>query len=242
MMDIQRLIALVVFSFSALLLWDAWQKHNAPKQVPAPASVTTPSAVPKPSTSLETTTPPAATHATSPQPPSAGAAAVSGGEPIVVHTDMMDVELSTMGGDIRRVTLDKVRSADNTKPLTLMEPDPKHFFTTQTGLLGEGLPSHKTLYEADSKSYTLAPNEDKLEVRLRARDASGVEVVKHLTFHRGTYVVDVTYEVANKTGKPIASYAYFQFLRDGNPPSSDAAQTSHFGGVSTFTGPAVFTE
>ena len=35
-MDIQRLIAFVVFSFSALLLWDAWQKHNAPK-APAPA-------------------------------------------------------------------------------------------------------------------------------------------------------------------------------------------------------------
>jgi YidC/Oxa1 family membrane protein insertase len=35
MMDTQRLIALIVFSFSTLLLWEAWQKHNAPKTVAA---------------------------------------------------------------------------------------------------------------------------------------------------------------------------------------------------------------
>jgi YidC/Oxa1 family membrane protein insertase len=39
-MDIQRLIAFVVFSFSALLLWDAWQKHNAPKALPAAVATT----------------------------------------------------------------------------------------------------------------------------------------------------------------------------------------------------------
>src|SRR5258705_12062414 len=31
-------------------------------------------------------------------------------------------------------------------------------------------------------------------------------------------------------------------MRDGNPPSEDAAQTSAFAGVTTFTGPAVYTE
>ena len=36
MMDTQRLIAFIVFSFSAILLWDAWQKHNAPKVPPLP--------------------------------------------------------------------------------------------------------------------------------------------------------------------------------------------------------------
>ena len=48
MMDTQRLIALVVFSFSALLLWDAWQKHNAPK---APVAVSAPAAAGVPSAS-----------------------------------------------------------------------------------------------------------------------------------------------------------------------------------------------
>jgi len=242
-MDIQRLIALVVFSFSAMLLWDAWQKHNAPRQVAAPASVSSPSAVPKPSTTLDTApTTPGTAAAPTPAPPAA-ATAESGGEPIVVRTDMMDVELSTLGGDIRRVTLNHVFSAsDRTKRLTLLEPDPKHFFVTQSGLLGEGLPSHKTVFEPESKAYALAPSQDTLDVRLRARDASGLEVVKRLTFHRGSYLVEVAYELTNKSGKALTPYAYFQFLRDGNPPSEEAAQTSSFGGVSTFTGPALFTE
>jgi YidC/Oxa1 family membrane protein insertase len=168
---------------------------------------------------------------------------VTGGEPIVIRTDTMEVELGTLGGDIRRVTFNHVYSAlDRTKPLTLLQPDPKHFFITQSGLLGEGLPSHKTLYEAQAKSFTLAPGQDTLEVRLRAKEAGGLEVVKRLTFHRGSYVVDVAYDVANRSDKPVTPYAYYQFLRDANAPSEEAAQTSSFGGVSTFHGPAVYTE
>ena len=43
--------------------------------------------------------------------------------------------------------------------------------------------------------------------------------------------------MANTSDKPIAPHAYFQFLRDDNPPSEEAAQTSAFAGVTTFTGP-----
>ena len=150
MMDTQRLIALVVFSFSALLLWDAWQKHNAPKVPPAPAAVTVPAGVPQPTGQLAAPPAPAAPGAsTAPAAPTASPV-VSGGEAITVRTDLFDVELSTAGGDIRRLTLREVHSAlDRTKPLTLMEPDAQHYFVTQTGLLGEGLPNHKTVYQPE---------------------------------------------------------------------------------------------
>ena len=51
MMDTQRLIAFVVFSFSALMLWEAWQKHNAPKP-PVPTTASAPIGVPQPSKDL----------------------------------------------------------------------------------------------------------------------------------------------------------------------------------------------
>jgi YidC/Oxa1 family membrane protein insertase len=79
-------------------------------------------------------------------------------------------------------------------------------------------------------------------VRLRAHDGSGAEVVKRYVFHRARYVIDVDYDVTNKGDKPIAPFAYYQFLRDSNAPSQQAAQTSSFGGVTTFTGPALYTE
>ena len=109
-------------------------------------------------------------------------------------------------------------------------------------MLGENLPTHKTAYETEGRSHALAPNQETLEVRLKAREAGGAEVVKKYRFRRGSYVIDVAYEIANKTDKPLPAHAYFQFLRDGNPPSEQAAQTNAFAGVTTFTGPALYTE
>jgi YidC/Oxa1 family membrane protein insertase len=238
MMDTQRLIALVVFSFSALLLWDAWQKHSAPKNIPVPTT-TAPSISAPPGATPQAT---GAGPAPMPAAPSAGASQATGA-PIIVKTDLFDVELNTLGGDIRRITMKNVHSAlDRTQPLTLMEPDPKHYFVTQTGLLGEGLPSHKTLYEADGRSFVLGNGKDSIEVRLTAHAPNGAEIVKRYVFRRGSYVIDVAYDVTNKSDKPLAPYAYFQFLRDGNPPSEQAAQTSAFAGVTTFTGPAIYTD
>jgi YidC/Oxa1 family membrane protein insertase len=240
MLDTQRLIALIVFSFSALLLWDAWQKHNAPKIVAAPAT-TIPAAPSAPGSAPAAPVTPSGSAA--PAVPTTSAAAQATGEPVIVKTDLLDVELNTLGGDIRRVTMNQVHSAlDRTQPLTLMEPDARHYFITQTGLLGEGLPTHKTAYQTEKRSYALQPGKDSIEVRLTARDANGVEVVKRYLFKRGSYVIDVAYDVTNKTDKPISPFAYFQFLRDSNPPSEQAAQTSAFAGVTTFTGPAIYTD
>ncbi len=243
MMDTQRLIALFVFLMSSLMLWDAWQRHNAPKPVPAPTAAKTPAGVPQPSTAL---TPPSAAPtpgAPAPAVPAPGQGAAAGGQPVIVDTDLFEVELGTVGGDIRRVTMKTVGSAlDRKQPLTLMEPNSKHFFVTQSGLLGEGLPTHKTTYEAEATRYALAPNQDAIEVRLKAREVAGAEVVKKFRFRRASYLIEVSYEVANKTDKPLPAHAYFQFLRDGNPPTEAAAQTNAFAGVTTFTGPAVYTE
>jgi YidC/Oxa1 family membrane protein insertase len=240
-MDTQRIIAFVVFSFSALMLWEAWQKHAAPKPIPAITATTTQQGVPQTSAPLAPTN--SATGSTpAPSLPQAATPAAAG-EAVTIKTDLLDVEINTAGGDIRRVTLLQVFSAtDRSKPLTLMEPHSKHYFVTQSGLVGDGLPMHRSPYAADATHYALEAGKDTVEVRLKARDATGAEVVKRFRFHRGSYLIDVAYEVTNRGDKTIAPQAYFQFVRDGNPPSQDAAQTSAFAGVSTFTGPAVYTE
>ncbi len=240
MMDTQRLIALVVFSFSALMLWDAWQKHNAPPPVPAPAATQATPAAPA-SVPQQPGQAPAAAAVPGVQAPAGEALAA--GRTVHVTTDLFDVDINTAGGDIRRLTFRKVFSAqDAKKPLTLLEPDPQHYFVTQSGLLGDGLPTHKATYRAQADAYRMGDGRDTLEVALAAEDASGAKVVKRYRFHRGSYEIDVGYDVTNTGTQPLSPYAYFQFLRDGNPPSSAAAQTSHFGGVSTFTGPAMYTE
>ena len=244
MMDIRRIITLVIFTLSALMLWDAWQKYNAAHMpqvatsvpaVPGHAEFFPPKAqAPAPSVPGAAATPAA--------PISAGPVAPAG-QTITVKTDLFDVEINTQGGDIRRVTMKQQHSAlDRTQPLTLMEPDPQHYFVTQTGLLGEGLPNHKSAYEAEQTAYSLVDGKESLEVRLKAHERNGVEVVKRFTFRRDTYLIDVAYDVANKSDKPITPFAYFQFLRDSNTPAQQAAPTSSFGGVTVFTGPAIYTD
>jgi YidC/Oxa1 family membrane protein insertase len=199
------------------------------------------SAVPAPSTLAPGAQPPAAPLPASPAAPSA--AAVGNGTPLIVRTDLLEVEINTLGGDIRRVTMLKVFSAlDRSKPLTLLEPSAKHFFVAQSGLLGEGMPTHLTAYEAEGLDFVLRDGAEAVEVRLRSRAATGAEVVKKYTFRRGSYLIDLAYEVKNTSGAPIAPVGYFQFMRDANPPSEEAAQTNAFAGVATFTGPAVFTQ
>ncbi|HUL96289.1 MAG TPA: membrane protein insertase YidC [Usitatibacter sp.] len=245
MMDTQRIIALVVFSLSSLMLWEAWQKHQAAHVTPLPAS-TVPAApgkadlaAAKPAAEMPGA--PAAVNV-SPVAPVASTATADAGPPVVVDTDLLQVEISPVGGDIRKVTMKQQHSAlDRTQPLTLMEPDPKHYFVTQSGLLGDSLPDHRAAYEPERRAYSLG-GKDSVEVRLDARTPEGTEIVKRFVFHRDSYLVDVSYVIANKSDKPLVPFAYFQFLRDGNPPSEQAAQTSYFGGVSTFLGPAVYTD
>jgi len=42
-----------------------------------------------------------------------------------------------------------------------------------------------------------------------------VKVAKLLTFHRGSYLIDVAYEITNNGETTLQPHAYFQFTRDG---------------------------
>ncbi|MEX1074653.1 MAG: membrane protein insertase YidC, partial [Burkholderiales bacterium] len=72
-MDTQRLILFFIFSFSLLLLWDAWQKEQQPKSAPAPAVQSAPG-VPTPAKPLVPAPSPGATA----KPATAAAAAIPG--------------------------------------------------------------------------------------------------------------------------------------------------------------------
>ncbi|EXI85579.1 MAG: hypothetical protein AW12_02263 [Candidatus Accumulibacter sp. BA-94] len=51
-MDNRRLLLLLIFSFSLVMLWDAWQKYNQPKAPPVAVAGTAEAPAPKPSSSL----------------------------------------------------------------------------------------------------------------------------------------------------------------------------------------------
>ncbi|MBI4291663.1 MAG: membrane protein insertase YidC [Betaproteobacteria bacterium] len=231
-MDTQRLILFFVFSFSLLLLWDAWQKETRP---PPPVATTQPAP-----------TAPAGQQAAPPAPTSAlkGSEAVpaaeAGGTPrprqtVRVTTDALRVDIDTLGGDISYVEfLQHKDTIDKNKNFVLLSPE--HRYAAQSGLIGTGLPNHKSLYTAQAGAVTLPSGKDSVSVRLEATGAEGTKVAKILTFHRGSYLIDITHEITNGSSSPLATSVYYQLTRDGTSPPGDNYM------VSTFTGAAAFND
>ncbi|HWS12906.1 MAG TPA: membrane protein insertase YidC [Rhodocyclaceae bacterium] len=233
-MDTQRLILLLVFTFSLVMIWEGWQKRGQPKAPPAAAAQQTQSAVPTP-----TPTPGATSAAPVPDVsavPGAGQPAANLPKAVVV-TDLVVADVSAQGGEITRLELKQYQATeDKSSPFVLFDSGTKHVYLQQSGLIGEGLPNHKTVWTLQPGRYELKPGEDTVQLRLEAPEADGVKVAKLMTFHRGSYVVDIAYEIENKRAANIAPHAYFQLTRDGKPPEGQTAM------LQTYTGAAVFTD
>jgi YidC/Oxa1 family membrane protein insertase len=226
-MDTQRLILFVVFSFSLLMLWEAWQKETRPPVAATPT--TTQGAVPTPSAIGES---PQAKGTSVP-----ATAAVEGGprDLLKVTTDLVKADIDTRGGDIVYLELLQQRDArDDSRNFVLFGPE--HRYIAQSGLIGTGLPNHKTQFRAQAKEFALAPARDKLEIRLEAGAPQGVKVTKVLTFHRGSYRIELAEEISNGSAAPLSTDAYFQLTRDGKAAGGDPYMTQ------TYTGAAVYTE
>jgi YidC/Oxa1 family membrane protein insertase len=227
-MDTQRLILLFIFSFSLLMLWEAWDKQRRPKPPAAPPAAQ--EGVPAPAK-------PAAPGAPSAVPATAPAAE---GETIRVRTDLLVAEIDTLGGTLKRVELLRHKQAkDSNEPLVLLGPE--HHYAAQSGLAGEAGPNHRTMWQAAAGERVLQPGRDALEVRLTAPGKDGLQVTKIYTFRRDSYVIDVALELKNAGAAPVSAYSYFQLTHDGKPQSSTNAVAETFGAQS-FTGFALYTE
>jgi YidC/Oxa1 family membrane protein insertase len=229
-MDTQRLILFFVFSFSLLLLWEAWQKESRPAQTAAAPteSVPAPSAPPKSAQSAQVLPP-------APQAAESGASATLAHERIQVSTDLLRAEIDTNGGDLAYLELVEHKdTSDKSKPVVLFGPE--HNYAAQSGLIGPGLPNHRTAYSSAQKQVVLKPGQDSVEVRLEAPGPEGVKAAKILRFTRGSYLIEVRQEIENQSSSPVSAHAYFQLVRDGKSPA-DANRMA-----STYTGAAVYSE
>ncbi len=158
-------------------------------------------------------------------------------EPIRIQTDVLRIEISPRGGTLASAWLldypvmperpeDKVR---------LFKPDTPNLFLAQSGLIGtnpEILPTHEAIFESTTTSHALAPGQDALDVVLTWTHASGVQVRKHYTFRRGSYVVTLTQEIVNGGGVPVVARAYNQLQRtDLIDPNATRFVYTYTGGV-----------
>ncbi|MBI4937987.1 MAG: membrane protein insertase YidC [Nitrosomonadales bacterium] len=227
-MDFQRFFLLLIFSFSVFLLWEGWQRSQHPETQSAPAQA--PAASAPPVAAAVSASRPGSTEIQTQQKREAG-------QKITVKTDLLVAEISTVGGDLRRLEFTQHYDAlDKSKPFALLQEQKAHTYIAQTGLLGDGLPTHHSIFAAEASEYRLEKGKDSVEVRLSAIDVKGAKISKIFVFRRGSYLIEVGYEIENISPTSLTPSAYFQLVRDSTPPEGG----SQF--VPTYTGPAVYTE
>jgi YidC/Oxa1 family membrane protein insertase len=233
-MDSFRLFAAMVFAVSVFLLFDAWNKERSP-QPPSPDQAAQRSDLPMPSPTL----PPGTVAPTAPTNNTAPVATPAAGNlpPIIVRTDVLIAEIDPVGATLRRLEFSQHRDKlDKSKNFVLFQKDAVHTYLAQSGLIGDELPNHTTAYSSPATNYELREGSDELVVNLTASGTKSVGVTKTLTFHRGSYVVDEVYQIANRGTVEIKPFAYFQLVRDGTPAAGDSKM------VPTYTGAAIYTD
>ena len=236
-MDLQRIFLFLIFSFSLMLVWDGWQRHQHPEQQVQQRASSNAELQKSQSALPEVLTPPSSSgteHTNIAPLPKQNAP----GKAITVKTDFLEAEISTIGGDISRLTLLKhPDSLDKSKPLVLFNRgEGTHNYYAQSGLIGKELPNHNSLFVSAKDHYELAGNADQIQVILKPAGDTKLQVAKIITFHKSSYLIDISYELENNGKQAINTSSYFQLVRDSLPPEG----SMRF--LPTFTGAAVYTD
>jgi YidC/Oxa1 family membrane protein insertase len=260
-MDIKKLVLVMIFFTSALFLWEEWKKEQLPQSpsnnmggqeggqhAAAPANFATQGAKSEANAQLQGGGTPVPGEKLISAQPTKGSSSEGGavstvvsnklesGEKILVKTDMVVAEIDTAGGDLRHLELLHHPSReDKSKPFALLQNEFARVNVAQSGLIGEGLPSHKTRYTADSKSYNLVVGEDTVEIRLSAPEVAGIKATKIYTFHRGSYLIDVRFEINNQGSSVIQPFSYFQVLRASAPVEASMFMVPQYTGATVYT-------
>ncbi|MBS0416364.1 MAG: membrane protein insertase YidC [Proteobacteria bacterium] len=215
----------------ALMVWlnyDAWQRDYAPPPNitnivqpanPNPATATSSpndlaNQIPQASSPKESA--PAA-GATAPGAADTTSAPAATSAPVVhVRTDVLDIDISTLGGTIQRADLLKYpKVKGETTPVRLENQDePQSTYLLQSGLTGTSpTPSHLTALQSAKSSYDLGTGNE-LRVPLTWTNDNGVQVTKTFVFRRGEYAIDIEYDVENHSNAPWSAAPYAQILRN----------------------------
>ncbi len=219
-MENQRIFVWAALGMVLWLNYIAWQKDYA-LPPPSPAAATTTSSNSKstvetlPELPSATGLPPVPAAATPAEPSDA---AVPDAPTIRVVTDVLDLQISTRGGELQRAELLKYPKAKNQPdiPVRLFDSQGAALFVARSGLRvadQRAEPTHLAMFETAATSYTLKDGEAQLEVPLTWTDAAGLTVTKTYIFKPGSYRIDLKYEVANQSGSDWRAASYVQIVR-----------------------------
>ncbi|MBY0243761.1 MAG: membrane protein insertase YidC [Burkholderiaceae bacterium] len=231
----KRTILWIVFGASLFLLWNNWMISTGRPSMFAPPAPTSSPAAKKSDLPAAAALAASAAAVATPGAPGAPDVAAFKRETITITTDVVKVDIDTLGGVVTRLELLKHHDKIDTKKNQLLfQQDGTRKFLAQTGLVGAaGLPNHTSGFTAKPGARVLGDG-NQVQLVLEA-EQGGVKLVKTYTFKRGEYAIDVRHDVTNLTAAPLAPQLYMQLVHDGNKPEGDTWFNS------SYTGPTLYT-
>ncbi|MBF4335046.1 membrane protein insertase YidC [Vibrio anguillarum] len=200
-MDSQRNILLIALALVSFLLFQQWQvaKNPAPQAVEQAQNSSTLTA---PSMADELDPAPAVTNASA--------------KTITVKTDVLTLSIDTVGGDVVKAELNKYDAELNSEdPFVLLKNIPGHQFIAQSGLVGpQGIDlssNNRPNYTVSVDTFALADGQDELRIPMTYQ-ANGLEYTKTFILKRGSYALDVEFDVVNQSGNnaTLGMYAHLR--------------------------------
>ncbi|EGU35812.1 putative inner membrane protein translocase component YidC [Vibrio ichthyoenteri ATCC 700023] len=199
-MDSQRNILLIALALVSFLLYQQWNvaKNPAPQAIEQAQSS---SSLPAPSFADEL----------DPAPSQQAAAKI-----ITVTTDVLTLSIDAVGGDVVQADLNQYSAElDSPERFELLKNEPGHQFIAQSGLVGpQGIDlssTNRPAYTVSADSFTLADGQDELRIPMTYA-ANGLEYTKTIILKRGSYAVNVEYDVVNNSGNN-ATFGMYAHLR-----------------------------
>ncbi len=163
---------------------------------------------------------------------------------IHVVTPLQHVWIDPVGGDIAGLQLPKfaVSLEQPDVPLKLLDRSEDSTYVAQSGLLGrdgpDGRNEGRPKFRTDRYSYVLREGQRPIEVVLH-HDQGGVSIRKIYRFRPDEYLIDVVYEIDNRSNDEFVSALWVQLKRDGKRANT---QTASNWGPRSFLGVALTTD
>ena len=231
-----------------MLAWaciQTWQRDYAPAIPAAPSATQTPRRSGRAAPRRAAACPTAARGGRGPAAPAAPGRRRSRprkAKSSSVHTDVLDVEIDPLGGDLQRVRLPTypVHKDQPDVPVELLSPAPEQLFLFHTGLRAAdgaaGGQSPGTDAFAARAEYALADGSDELLVTLSLGSPGQVVVDKIYPFRRGRFEIDLEYRIRNQRRRALQRREL-----PADPAAAQPPERSYFNVDSySFTGPIAY--
>lgn len=237
-MDTRRVILYAALAFIIYSLWSNWQRDFPSKALVNNSSPVLeakdkdgsllPNMVAS-SPAKETTSVQTSSEASGEQTTTSDARPT---KPITVKTDVLDVQIDSLHGDIVAAALRDypVSVEEKDKPITLLNNNPSERYVANSSLFvsaGNTTTNLRFNFTSDQDSYQLENNQQTMKVVLNGTSDNGLQVKKIFTFTKGSYLINVSYQISNVGDTRWQGYMNTQLLR--NSPQEDKSSIFHVG-------------